>query len=126
MTDIMLIPDLYRIDRVSKESDGTLFDISILPDCEVYKGHFPGKPVTPGVCTLQIIKECAGTITCKPLAYSEIKLCRYSKLISPQGLPHARLKVNLEQDGESQWRLAASLSDADSNEYVTLKAVMNG
>jgi 3-hydroxyacyl-[acyl-carrier-protein] dehydratase len=31
--------------------------IKINPDHEIFRGHFPGQPVVPGVCMMQIVKE---------------------------------------------------------------------
>ena len=51
--------DFYRIE--SRLEDRTLgqsgFKVILNPDHLIYKAHFPGQPVTPGVCILQIIQE---------------------------------------------------------------------
>lgn len=49
----------------------------------IYQGHFPDHPVVPGVCTLQIIKECVAKITSKELIYSTIPSCKFTSLIIP-------------------------------------------
>ena len=33
------------------------FNVILNPDHLIYKAHFPGQPVTPGVCILQMIQE---------------------------------------------------------------------
>ena len=44
--------------------DATGATIRLLPDSPVYQGHFPGYPITPGVClveiALELIAEMAG------------------------------------------------------------------
>ena len=32
-------------------------DIRLLPDNVIYKAHFPEKPITPGVCIVQMAVE---------------------------------------------------------------------
>ena len=56
----MLQGILYEL--VSVDAAGAT--IRLLPDSPVYKGHFPGYPITPGVClveiALELIAEMAG------------------------------------------------------------------
>ena len=33
--------------------------VRLLPESDVYRGHFPGYPITPGVCIVQIALELA-------------------------------------------------------------------
>ena len=47
---MILKNQLYQIEH-SQESDGTeQFTIRLLEDCPIYRAHFPGQPITPGVC----------------------------------------------------------------------------
>ena len=44
----------YKVLRARKEGEGkAVYHVAILPDCNVYEGHFPGNPVCPGVCNIQ-------------------------------------------------------------------------
>ena len=58
----MLQGILYEL--VSVDAAGAT--IRLLPDSPVYKGHFPGYPITPGVClveiALELIAEMAGQV----------------------------------------------------------------
>ena len=49
----MLQGILYEL--VSVDAAGAT--IRLLPDSPVYKGHFPGYPITPGVCLVEIALE---------------------------------------------------------------------
>ena len=52
----MLRGILYEI--VSSDVAGAT--IRLLPDSPVYQGHFPGYPITPGVCLVEIALELIG------------------------------------------------------------------
>ena len=52
----MLRGILYEI--VSSDAAGAT--IRLLPDSPVYQGHFPGYPITPGVCLVEIALELIG------------------------------------------------------------------
>ena len=55
-----LINDFFEI--VSKESgEGTLkCKVRLHPEHFIYQAHFPGNPVTPGVCLVQMAAEILG------------------------------------------------------------------
>lgn len=57
----MSVAGFYIVNsRSSKTLDGTttlVEDISIDSAHEVFEGHFPGLPVVPGVCMMQIVKD---------------------------------------------------------------------
>jgi 3-hydroxyacyl-[acyl-carrier-protein] dehydratase len=57
----MLLNDFYTLSEVSdryREEGGTITaSIEINKSHRIFDGHFPGLPVVPGVCMMQIIKE---------------------------------------------------------------------
>jgi len=67
----MLLDNFYTI-LSSESSDSTIWTIQVKlnPGHPVYQGHFPGHPVVPGVCLLQLIKECVEDIRQQKLQVS--------------------------------------------------------
>ena len=52
----MLRGTLYELVR----ADSLGATVRLLPESAVYRGHFPGYPITPGVCMVQIALELIG------------------------------------------------------------------
>ena len=69
----MLENSYYKIIGRSGEGLDAVFRVALLPDCEVYKGHFPGNPVSPGVCNIETITECAMLLTGKRVLIDTIR-----------------------------------------------------
>jgi 3-hydroxyacyl-[acyl-carrier-protein] dehydratase len=90
-----LLNDFYRIDSRMADCGDTLFGISLLPDFCAYEGHFPGNPVSPGVCSMQMIKECAELLSERRLFLAHIAKCRFSAVITPHTTPHLQLHMQL-------------------------------
>ena len=58
-------------------------DIALLADHVIYRAHFPGQPVTPGVCILQIIGELLEDRLGAPLQLTTAKNLKFVRPLSP-------------------------------------------
>ena len=77
--------DFYRIEsRLEGLPQGQSgFNIILNPDHLIFKAHFPGQPVTPGVCILQMIQEVLSEQYGMPLFISKVKNAKFINMISP-------------------------------------------
>ena len=121
----MLIPDLYSVGSSWQEDGLSCYGLVLNPGCRVYTGHFPGEPVTPGVCSIEIMAECASASAGKELAVSRVADCRFLKIVSPGALPRPVVKLSLAPKDDGTWTLNASMGDG-KEDYVTLKAELKG
>lgn len=112
----------YKVERFNREGNVGVFDITLLPECSVYDGHFPGNPVCPGVCNIQTIKECAMSLTGEQLTITTIKQCRFNSLITPSTDKTLTVEVCAEKN-EDGYLVTASISDKEIS-YLTFKGYM--
>lgn len=77
--------DLFRIEsRMQGLPQGQSgFNIILNPDHLIYKAHFPGQPVTPGVCILQMLQELLSIEMGKQLFIKNIKNAKFISMMSP-------------------------------------------
>lgn len=93
-------------------------------DCDVYRGHFPGKPVSPGVCNIEMIRECAEMLVGMDLKIDTIKQCRLTAVASPIVCPKVDVKVNVALiEGTNNYNVVASIADAERS-YMELKGTL--
>lgn len=85
----------YQIVRETVEGREGRFRIRLLPDNPVYRGHFPSNPVSPGVCNIRTIQECACRVAGERLFIATIKRCRLTALVSPAICPELDVEVRL-------------------------------
>jgi 3-hydroxyacyl-[acyl-carrier-protein] dehydratase len=52
---MILRNNLYK--TISANRKDRRFGIELIPDSIIYKAHFPERPITPGVCIIQIVGE---------------------------------------------------------------------
>ena len=85
--------DFFRIEsRMEGLSQGQSgFNVILNPDHLIYKAHFPGQPVTPGVCILQMIQELLSVEMDNNLYIKSIKNVKFISMISP--LTDSRVSV---------------------------------
>lgn len=80
-----LLPDFYIATHIENTNETEwIVQIKLNPLHPVYSGHFPQQPIVPGVCLLQIIKECAETICHTTLQYKQIASCKFLSAINPR------------------------------------------
>ena len=69
--------------------------------CFIYKAHFPGEPITPGVCIMQIAKELLEEAVSQQLTLSCVKNIKFLRIISPSEitvLDYSLTKIVTEGD----------------------------
>lgn len=85
--------NLYKI--ISKEEVNSIFNytVELNPSCVIYQAHFPGEPITPGVCIVQIGKEVIEDLLLEQSSASprleiiKAKNIKFLSIISPNETP---------------------------------------
>nr|WP_315140707.1 3-hydroxyacyl-ACP dehydratase [uncultured Flavobacterium sp.] len=92
----MLLKDFYKISSLENTAESKyLAMILINEEHEVFKGHFPGNPIMPGVCMMQIIKELTEQITESSLFMQSLSNVKFMALINPFNTPELRLELDI-------------------------------
>ncbi|MFH7003361.1 MULTISPECIES: 3-hydroxyacyl-ACP dehydratase [Flavobacterium] len=92
----MVLKDFYKVLSEEKTGDAK-YNIRILVNAnhEVFEGHFPGNPIMPGVCMIQIIKELTESITKSSLMIQTLTNVKFMALINPETNPELRLELDI-------------------------------
>lgn len=92
----MLLKDFYKVISLEKTAENKyLVVVLINEEHEVFKGHFPGNPIMPGVCMMQIIKELTEQISASPLFMESLSNAKFMALINPFNTPELRLELDV-------------------------------
>lgn len=95
----MLNHTLYTvIDSPAPSEEGggnAVFRIELLPESVIYQAHFPGRPITPGACMIQIVQELAQMYFGNPsLQVKHISNLKFLALLEPQHHPRVSVLLN--------------------------------
>jgi 3-hydroxyacyl-[acyl-carrier-protein] dehydratase len=94
----MLIEGLYKVTATENTAEGILAKVHLNKDHAIFKGHFPGNPVMPGVCMIQIIKELTEETTGKNLFLAVSSNIKFMAIINPEKNPDLQLSIDITQE----------------------------
>ena len=97
----MLLNDFYTChDLQSGEQDITC-RIEFDSAHAIFEGHFPGNPVVPGVCMMEIVKELLMEQVKVPLVLHTSGNVKFLNLITPGIKPNIKIDWKKTEDGYS-------------------------
>jgi 3-hydroxyacyl-[acyl-carrier-protein] dehydratase len=91
----MLQNNFYTLSsRNDNEKDTISATVLIDKNHPIFKGHFPEKPVLPGVCLMQIIKDILEDKINKLVFLESISNLKFINIVNP--FEHSELEINLK------------------------------
>ena len=72
--------------------------VELKPDHAIFKGHFPGQPVLPGVCMMQIIAEIFGLYSKQSFRITSAPMIKFLHMIDPGKNPLIHLEIKFESN----------------------------
>ena len=110
----MLKDDFFTISSKQKENNSYKFILELNAMHNIFEGHFPGQPVVPGACMLQMLKEVTEIILDKKVQLTKADNLKFLQLINPN--EHRTLQMdltfNISEDGIAN--VSANLSNGSS------------
>jgi len=94
----MLIECLYTIDDLNSVGGEITAKITLNSNHEIFKGHFPGNPIMPGVCMMQIIKELTEKVLNKELFLQTSTNIKFMAKINPEINPNLVLNISHSEE----------------------------
>ena len=96
-----LLDSLYSIVSESAGDSCHSYLIRLNADHFIYRAHFPGEPITPGVCIMQTALELTSLACGLELELSNVKHIKFLKVISPNEvklITYSLSKLLVEED----------------------------
>lgn len=97
----MLLKNFYSIESENEENGRCETRLRINKDHDVFNGHFPGRPVTPGVILMQLFKEDVERRCGYSLNLQRAENIKFMAVVDPNQDPFLILDYSLiKQDGK--------------------------
>lgn len=110
-----LLDSLFYISKCRREDSGdVVYDVRLDPEHFIYKAHFPGEPITPGVCIMQMVIELLEDASGERLELDTAKNIKFLQVIQPQHTPQLCCTITriLKENGTVSARARLSAGDA--------------
>jgi 3-hydroxymyristoyl/3-hydroxydecanoyl-(acyl carrier protein) dehydratase len=96
----------YTVESVNVDREGRMVSLSgtVLGSSDVFKHHFPGFPILPGVLMLDVMRAAAEKWYEKSLRVLSVKRVRFSNYLKPGASWQARLRLeSVDAAGGDRW-----------------------
>ena len=117
----MLIDSLFTIRSREETPAGCTYVLAPDASHAIYGAHFPGDPVTPGVCIIQTVKELAERTVGRPLFLRTVRNAKFLRVIDPRKATEATFPLAIEQSVGEGSAIAVSCVVTDGGEEVFAK-----
>ena len=109
-----------RIGSPQQNADGTnILEFRFGADDPTFAGHFPNRPLLPGVFQLEMARAAAECVLNCPLGVREISKAKFQRPILPDEIVQMELKLS-EVDGAIQARANFSVKGQAAGETILL------
>ncbi|CAG4995060.1 hypothetical protein DYBT9275_01538 [Dyadobacter sp. CECT 9275] len=95
----MFLNSLYTVRSIDQEEGVIMAEIRLDASHPIYRGHFPGMPVTPGVIQLEIVKEIMQQHLGRKLRLKNMRTCKFLQILNPEETPVVNIGIKFT-DGE--------------------------
>lgn len=115
MSDLLLNSffSIIRLDYDEDSPDKLYALLELNPAHDIFKGHFPGNPVVPGVCILQMIKETLSQHFDKELIMVKGDEVKFLNIINPLENQKIEIDFKIKHPGDEMVHISAVISYED-------------
>lgn len=111
-----LLENMFHKVACEQEGDHYHFRLQVLPECSIYQAHFPGSPITPGVCLVQVVEELMAAELGRSICLSTVKNVKFLQVIVPE--------AGLEVDYHIAWDAEHLKATVEVSDIQTVYAKM--
>lgn len=119
----MLLNSFFFINSVRATRDEIKASLHLEKLHPIFGGHFPGKPVVPGVCMLQMIKEVIEKQEGKNYFLQEASSLKFLSVLDPEACSEVESTILIERRNEDSIQINGAIF-AGSVTFFKMKATL--
>lgn len=112
--------DIYTLQSIDCDSSRCNAVIVLNPDSAIYKGHFPGNPITPGVVIIGIARELIEHALGLSLTLTGVPSVKYMSVLTPTSSPKVTYILEFTADNDKVKAKATVKNETTSFARISL------
>lgn len=103
--------NLYIITASSEETTRTCFQIRLNASHKIFEAHFPGMPILPGACIVQMVAELVSLWLGRQQTLQIVRMSnlKFLSVISPDEVTELEVILELKKQEDGELRIAANV-----------------
>lgn len=110
----MLLNSFFDIIQVDTADNAARFTIQLNPEHPIFQGHFPGCPITPGVCVTQMAIDLFSHFFKQEYILHKARGIKFLNIIRPNETPELDYLLTWEEIENQEYRLKAIVQHAET------------
>lgn len=107
-----MIEGLFTHTRRSAEP--LAWDVSLNLEHEIFRVHFPGNPILPGACQLELFRQLVSETAGVPMQIDAIKNLKYLKIVDPRETTRLSVQGTVEPLEEGACKCALTVAEGET------------
>lgn len=120
----MLLGNFFTISNIATAGFEVNATLLINTSHKIFDGHFPGQPVVPGVCMMQMMKEIMEQVTGKKMDLIKSSEMKFLAIINPLENNHIQATLKYAPDENGKLIVSATLFK-DQLTYFKFKGLLD-
>lgn len=101
--------DFYKVEQAAGSDTEFEYLIALNKEHFIYRAHFPGNPVTPGVCIIQLCKELMELRMKKPLLLKKVVNAKFMAVVNPTICGAVRVMFSKVASSENGYKFSVAV-----------------
>jgi len=112
----MLLNDFFTLDHWQMDKTSARAVLRLHPEHPIFGGHFPGRPVVPGACLLQLVEELMARATGKDGRLNMADHIKFVSMIDPHLTAMVTMTLTWQETATGELKVDAEASVGDPTE----------
>lgn len=122
---MIFLDNLYTVVSSNEESASRVcMQIRLNPESVIFKAHFPGEPILPGACIVQMVLELFMIWTKRDVEIAKVNNLKFLSVISPDEVLDLDVVIEIKKEEEGQVSIKADITK-DGSDFTKMSLLLN-
>lgn len=122
---MIFLDNLYTVvSSVEENASLVRMQVRLNPESVIFKAHFPGEPIMPGACIVQMVLELFMVWTKREVEIVKVNNLKFLSVISPDDVLDLDVTIEIKKEEEGKISIKSDIAK-DGLDYTKLSLLLN-